>query len=131
MRRLVARPERIAVLDSSGLDLPDHVVPIMPVQNSLMLATLLARAEAVIAPDNGALHLATLLGTPTLGLFGPTSPKECQLPGGKLYPICHREFPCHPCGDAVCSERHCLLAITPGEVAGALTNILDHGVKVG
>ncbi len=36
------------------------------------LAALLRRASLVVANDTGPLHLAAALGTPTLGLFGPT-----------------------------------------------------------
>jgi heptosyltransferase-1 len=36
------------------------------------LAGLLRRAALVIAGDTGPLHLAAALGTPSLGLFGPT-----------------------------------------------------------
>jgi heptosyltransferase-1 len=36
------------------------------------LAALLSRAALMIANDTGPLHLAAALGTPSLGLFGPT-----------------------------------------------------------
>jgi ADP-heptose:LPS heptosyltransferase len=36
------------------------------------LTALLARARLMIANDTGPLHLAAALGTPALGLFGPT-----------------------------------------------------------
>jgi ADP-heptose:LPS heptosyltransferase len=36
------------------------------------LAALLRRAALVVANDTGPLHLAAALGTPSLGLFGPT-----------------------------------------------------------
>jgi len=36
------------------------------------LATLLARAALVMGVDTGLVHLAAALGTPSLGLFGPT-----------------------------------------------------------
>ena len=49
------------------------------IPDSLMLAALLARAALVIAPDTGALHLADLLGVPTIGLYGSTAPRRLQL----------------------------------------------------
>ena len=36
------------------------------------LAALLRRASLMVANDTGPLHLAAALGTPSLGLFGPT-----------------------------------------------------------
>ena len=37
---------------------------------------LLARAKFVVAADTGPLHLAVALGTPVIGLYGPTDPKR-------------------------------------------------------
>lgn len=38
------------------------------------LMGLLAHARCVIAADSGPLHLAAALGTPVVGLYGPTDP---------------------------------------------------------
>jgi heptosyltransferase-1 len=35
---------------------------------------LLRRAKFVVSADTGPLHLATALGTPVVGLYGPTDP---------------------------------------------------------
>src|SRR4029450_4019070 len=37
------------------------------------LTALLRRAQLMVSGDTGPLHLAAALGTPALGLFGPTS----------------------------------------------------------
>lgn len=37
---------------------------------------LLSRAELLVAPDTGLLHIADFLGTKTIGIFGPTSAKQ-------------------------------------------------------
>ncbi len=41
------------------------------------LAALIAKADWVIANDNGPMHLAAALGMKTIGLFGPTDPRVC------------------------------------------------------
>ncbi|MGH8309266.1 MAG: glycosyltransferase family 9 protein, partial [Steroidobacteraceae bacterium] len=38
-----------------------------------MLA-LLARATALVAPDSGPVHMATMVGTPVIGLYAATNP---------------------------------------------------------
>jgi len=40
------------------------------------LKALLHRAKVVVAADTGPLHLAAALGTPVVGLFGPTDPQR-------------------------------------------------------
>ena len=39
------------------------------------LAALIAACDLLVAPDSGPLHLAAPVGTPCLGLFGPTAPE--------------------------------------------------------
>ncbi len=47
---------------------------VAPATNLRELAWLLRHARLVIAGDTGPLHLAAALGTPVVGLFGPTDP---------------------------------------------------------
>ncbi len=112
------RSERLAVL-GGGIDLPARVAVVPQPGDALLLAAVLARAAVVIAPDHDALHLADLLGIPTVGLYGPTAPDACSLPNPLRTPRCRRDLPCHPCA-AACPERRCLHALTPADVATAL-----------
>jgi heptosyltransferase-1 len=47
------------------------------------MMALLRGAELVVAGDSGPLHLANALGTPVVGLFGPTSPDRNGPYGGR------------------------------------------------
>jgi lipopolysaccharide heptosyltransferase I len=47
---------------------------VAPATNFRELAMLFRRARLVIGGDTGPLHLAAALGTPVLGLYGPTNP---------------------------------------------------------
>jgi len=47
---------------------------VAPPTNFRELASLLGRARLVIGADTGPLHLAAALGTPVIGLYGPTNP---------------------------------------------------------
>jgi lipopolysaccharide heptosyltransferase I len=49
---------------------------VAPATNLRELAYLCQHASLVIAGDTGPLHLAAALGTPVLGLFGPTDPRR-------------------------------------------------------
>src|SRR5262249_17546610 len=67
----------------------------------------LAAADAAISNDSGLLHVAAALGTPTIGIFGPTSPWHWA----PLNPIAAviettSELPCRPCHKPTCRLRH-------------------------
>jgi heptosyltransferase-1 len=49
---------------------------VAPPTNLRELAYLLLHAELVIGGDTGPLHLAAALGTPVIGLYGPTNPRR-------------------------------------------------------
>lgn len=116
------RPERIAMLGAPS-SLPDGVVKVMPVQDSMVMTTLLSRACLVIAVDNGPLQLAALLGIPSLGIFGPTSPETSYTGRTNCYPLYHQVYSCQPCWDKPCQQHQCLSSLTPGEVLLAIENI--------
>ncbi|MFI5126153.1 MAG: lipopolysaccharide heptosyltransferase I [Candidatus Acidiferrales bacterium] len=48
--------------------------PLVELFNLPQLIALLRRAKFVVAADTGPLHLASALGTPVVGLYGPTDP---------------------------------------------------------
>jgi lipopolysaccharide heptosyltransferase I len=68
-----------------------------PPTNLYDLLAFLRRASALVAADTGPLHLAAALGTPCVGLYGPTSAvrngpygaghRSLQAPGGRVVAI--------------------------------------------
>src|SRR5207249_11467718 len=55
-----------------GTETPGHAI-LAPPTNLDELLAVLRRASVVVAGDTGPLHLAAALGTPCVGLYGPTS----------------------------------------------------------
>jgi heptosyltransferase-2 len=87
----------------------------------------LAAANAAVSNDSGLLHVAAALGTPAVGVFGPTSAWHWA----PLNPIAAvieatAELPCRPCHKPVCRLGHhrCMRDIAPERVAAATRNIL-------
>jgi len=60
------------------------------------LCALLAGADLVVSNDSGPMHLAAALGTPTLGLFGPETPRTYGPLGARARAL-WRPIACSPC----------------------------------
>ena len=58
---------------------------------------LISRAKFLIGNDSGNLHMASSVGTPVIGLYGPMSYKKWQALGENNV-IIHSNLPCMPCG---------------------------------
>jgi heptosyltransferase II len=88
----------------------------------------LAAATAAVSNDSGLLHVAAAIGTPTVGIFGPTSPWHWA-PLNPLVAALQAkiELPCRPCHKPVCRFGHhrCMTAIEPDEVLAAARRALE------
>ncbi len=87
----------------------------------------LASAQAAVSNDSGLLHVAAALGTPAIGIFGPTSPWHWA----PLNPIAavietEAELPCRPCHKPTCALGHhrCMRDIPAERVAAATLRAL-------
>ena len=68
----------------------------------------LATADTAVSNDSGLMHVAAAIGTPTVGLFGPTSPR-LWAPLNTLAAIVEADHtaPCEVCGKSDCRDvRH-------------------------
>jgi heptosyltransferase-2 len=87
----------------------------------------LAAADAAVSNDSGLLHVAAALGTPAIGIFGPTSVWHWA----PLNPIAAAiettsALPCRPCHKPVCRLAHhrCMREIPVEQVAAAVQSAL-------
>lgn len=90
------------------------------------LAAAIAGAGRVISGDTGPAHLATAFGTPSLTLFGPTSPEEWGPPIGELHQVIWKGRTGPPNGD---TPNAGLLEIEVDEVLGALDRLPRQSVR--
>ena len=88
----------------------------------------LAAAQLAISNDSGLMHVAAAIGTPTMAVFGPTSPYHWA-PLNPLAAIVQTKthVPCQPCHRPVCTmnDHRCMTEISPADVVGLATDILD------
>jgi lipopolysaccharide heptosyltransferase II len=100
----------------------------------LQTAAVLKACDLFIGGDSGPLYMADAVGTPTVGLYGPSDP-ELVAPRGPWHRTVRHEVPCAPCytpetvmeGQAnVCSQGTpaCMLELPASEVLRAADELL-------
>ena len=95
------------------------------------LLDLLAGARLVVAGDTGPLHVASALGTPAVGIFGPTDPVNTG-PRSDLGQVVRLGLACSPCYDlrtpADCKlpdrSAACMWGLPPEMVVQAVDRVL-------
>ncbi len=100
------------------------------------LAALCARARLLLGSDSGVLHLAAAVGTPVVGIFGPTDWRRTGPRGVPARIVVRHDgygdaLPCAPCFRSRCRwaetpalARRCLTDITPRVVVDAANELL-------
>jgi heptosyltransferase-2/heptosyltransferase-3 len=97
------------------------------------LAALFQRAQIVLGPDSGPLHLAAAVGTPTVALFGPADPAEFAPWGApEKHIILTSDIGCRPCrvldwGSDAPENHPCLRDIPIARVLEAARRLVQAG----
>jgi ADP-heptose:LPS heptosyltransferase len=78
----------------------------------------------LLTNDTGTMHLAALLGVPTVSIFGSTEPLRTG-PLGDGHIVLRRHVECSPCFLRECPiDFRCMKAVTVSEVTDAVRSIL-------
>jgi ADP-heptose:LPS heptosyltransferase len=96
------------------------------------LAAMHRGARVVVSVDNGAVHLAALVGTPVVALFGPGDPRTARpWCAPRRTRVVRVDIPCSPCGrmhDPPCGAEHapdCVIGVSVGLAAAAVEELLS------
>jgi heptosyltransferase-2 len=110
------------VRDLTGTDLRNGIVA-------------MAAANVAISNDSGLMHIAAALGTPTMGIFGPTSPYHWAPLNGLAATVQTKTVvPCQPCHRPICTmnDHRCMRDIPASDVVAIAARVLaDAGARVG
>lgn len=91
----------------------------------------LARCNMLICNDSGPMHIATGLGVPIVGVFGPTEPAWFGPLGEHNKIVMHPSFWCRPCADrCIFDQPYCLRSISSEQVLQATLDLLAGGLPV-
>ncbi len=80
------------------------------------LAALCKRLSALVSNDSGPMHISAAVGTPTLGIYGPTNSKLQGPYGKKNRGVAHWEIPCLGCNRLKCPLLDCMHYLSVREV---------------
>jgi heptosyltransferase-1 len=80
--------------------------------NIKQFLALIKRSRLFVGVDSGSMHAAAAFRVPTIALFGPSNPRWIG-PYGQEQGILKVDLPCAPCNRRECSDRSCMLGITP------------------
>ena len=87
----------------------------------------MAAASLAISNDSGLMHVAAAIGTPTMGIFGPTSPDQWAPLNGLAATIqTSTQVPCQPCHRPVCriNNHRCMRDIPAVDVITIANRVL-------
>ena len=98
------------------------LVPFINLQETLAL---MERADLLLSGDTFALQAACALGTPTVGLFGPTNPNR-NGPFSEEDKIATLPLDCSNCYRRNCSKLKCMNGISPEKVVRLCKERLHH-----
>ncbi len=95
-----------------------------------ILAAMLAHCKLLVTNDTGPMHVAAAVGTPTVALFGSTSPTWTR-PLGIGHEVIYKHLECSPCFQRTCPIGYkCLHAISVEEVFETVRKKLRKSPKI-
>jgi heptosyltransferase-2 len=122
-KRWTYYPEVARLLAEHGLD-----VWVVGGPNEKAQARAMAAASVAISNDSGLMHIAAALGTPTMGIFGPTSPYLWAPLNGLAATVQTKTvLTCQPCQRTVCTmnDHRCMRDIPASDVVAIAERVLE------
>ena len=92
----------------------------------MQLGALIESCDLYLTCDSGPMHIAAAVSTPTVALFGPTSP-ICHGPYGENHKVIEKPVECRPCYKRKCMRKDqphlCMTEIGPSEVVSQILKV--------
>ena len=92
----------------------------------MQLGALIERCNFYLTCDSGPMHIAAAVGTPTIALFGPTSPTR-HGPYGKNHEVIEKSVECRSCYKRKCMRKDlpylCMTEISPNQVVAQILKL--------
>jgi ADP-heptose:LPS heptosyltransferase len=88
------------------------------------LGALISLCDMMIANDSGPMHIGAAVGTPTVGIFGPTSWKLQGPYGEKHASAYHSGLSCLGCNRLKCSSMECMNQLSVERVFDTVESVI-------
>ncbi len=117
---------------------PQGVAHRLPAMNLREIAALIGQCELFIGNDSGMMHVAAMVNTPVVGIFGPGSPDTSgPYMNPELQEIVTKSYPCSPCRQRFFKEckpsphykPYCLEDISVKDVSEAVERLIERAKK--
>jgi lipopolysaccharide heptosyltransferase II len=118
-------PEELSTVEEIAHQMKHPPLIACQTENLQQLAEIFRRCNLYIGSDTGPMHIAALVRTPVIALFGPTD-HIVNAPSKKNRNIIVRkDITCSPCRKFNCASRECMKAIGWEEVLEAVAKLLN------
>lgn len=130
---ITGSPSERALAEAVQSALPSNAPPLLIAAGTLgdirETVALIEMAAVVVTGDTSALHIASALQTPVVGLYGSTRPRDYAPQFGPRALLFDDTVPCAPCDLSDCplkgdAHMQCQRVITPQAVQTALNSLL-------
>jgi heptosyltransferase-2 len=109
----------------SALPAGTRVIDLIGATDLRVLIGVLARCDAFVSNDSGAMHLAAAVGVPVTAIFGPTN-ERATAPLGEAHDVLVHPVFCRPCMLRDCPIDHrCMKGITVDAVHASVARHLS------
>ena len=100
----------------SVMEQMSHPARLAPETTLKQLGALIQRCDLVIANDSGPMHIAAALGTPVVGIYGPTKARLQGPYGSGHRAVYKKDLECLGCNKQSCPAMTCMETLTLDDV---------------
>ncbi len=106
-----------------------NALPACETKSIKQLTALIKRATLFIGGDTGPLHIASIMGIPVVGIYGPKDPSIYGPYDDKAIVI-KKDVPCSPCKKRTCGDPICMSSILPEDVFRGVEKFLPRQYSI-
>ncbi len=116
-------PGELDVVNEIAENMKHNALPACETKSIKQLTELIKRATLFIGGDTGPLHIASIMGIPVVGIYGPKDPAVYGPYDGKSIVI-KKDVPCSPCRKRTCGDPICMSSILPEDVFSGVEKLM-------